>query len=122
MRIFFKVLLSLLFCCAFNTNATEDNEIVNITPSMIRWKKFPQPYVENAFLHGYDRELEILIEANEKGKIKKVKLVKSSGLAYVDIQFLLAVKKASFIPYQENGIYYPIRVLQPFKLEATREP
>ena len=32
------------------------------------------------------------------------------------------MKKASFILYQEKAIYYPIRFLQPFSLEAFRKP
>lgn len=93
-----------------------------MSPSNIRWKNRPKVYLDFINLQGHDREVEILAETNKKGKVKRVKLIKSSGLYALDVQCLLAMKKASFIPYQENGIYYPIRVLQPFSIEVSRKP
>lgn len=64
----------------------------------------------------------IAAETNISGKITAVKLLQSSGIKSLDLKLIIAVENARFSPYQENGVFYPVRFVQPFHLEASREP
>ncbi|ESK40784.1 TonB family protein [Acinetobacter nectaris] len=89
---------------------------VTIGGSGVQWSRSPKPSYEPSDLKGEPRSIVVLIEADEKGKIVSVSVVKSSGVPALDEKILRAVRGAKFKPYMENGVAYPIKAQQPFDL------
>lgn len=89
---------------------------VSIGGAGVQWSRSPKPSYEKGDLQGESRSVVVAIEANEKGVITAVRIVKSSGLPSLDEKIMKAVRSAKFKPYKENGVAYPIRANQPFDL------
>ncbi|WP_111893359.1 energy transducer TonB [Acinetobacter sp. MB5] len=89
---------------------------VSIGGSGVQWSRSPHISYDGSELQGSARSVVVLIEADEKGKITKVTIVKSSGVSALDEKVLRAVRGAKFKPYKENGVAYPIKAKQPFDL------
>ena len=89
---------------------------VSIGGAGIQWSRSPSLSYDASDLQGSPRSVTVLIEANEKGKVTNVQIVKSSGISALDEKVLRAVRGAKFKPYKENGVAYPIRAQQPFAL------
>lgn len=121
MNILFKTLISLIFCLGFTANA-QDVQTIKEQPKGVRWEIRPHINYNEYELQGYDRKVSIKFETDENGTIRSAEVIKSSGLESIDTKILNAVKRSKFQPYQEKGIYYPIRAVQPFVLEVSREP
>ncbi|MFI8146493.1 TonB family protein [Acinetobacter sp. ABJ_C5_2] len=113
------IFLSSIISLSFGTYASD---YIKELPPHLNWKQLPKIDVQDKDLQGYDRIVEISADANESGVITSAKIIKSSGIEKLDKKILLAIKSASFNPYQENGIYYPIRFIQPLNLELSRKP
>lgn len=113
------IFLSSIISLSFSTYASD---YIKVSPPNLNWKQLPKIDVQDKDLQGYDRIVEISADANESGVITSAKIIKSSGIEKLDKKILLAIKSASFNPYQENGIYYPIRFTQPLNLELSRKP
>lgn len=122
MKILIKFILSFLFCFALNTYAQEARNFKELQYQEVKWIQPPSISISNDELQGYDRNVVIAAETNISGKITAVKLMQSSGINSIDLKLLTAVRNARFSPYQENGILYPVRFVQPFQLEVSREP
>lgn len=121
MNILFKTLISLFFCLSFTANA-QDVQTIKEQPKGVKWQRAPIIKFKNRELLGYDRIVRVEFKTNANGIIKSAEVIESSGLESIDTKVLNAVKRSKFQPYQENGIYYPIRAVQPFLLEVSREP
>ncbi|WP_343597930.1 TonB family protein [Acinetobacter sp.] len=89
---------------------------VSIGGAGVQWSRSPRPSYDQSDLKGEARSVVVAIEANEKGVITSVRIVKSSGLPDLDEKIKKAVRSAKFKPYKENGVAYPIRANQPFDL------
>ncbi|ENX05605.1 TonB family protein [Acinetobacter courvalinii] len=111
------ILKKILFFICLSLSVSVFSEEVSL-PHYInngpKWKEFPKVDLSLINIQGREGEVITNIEANQKGIITSVQVLKSSGFQDVDQKVIEAVKKASFYPYQENGIYYPIRVEQSF--------
>lgn len=68
------------------------------------WKQTPKILIQDKDLQGYDRIIEISADADESGVITSAKVIKNSGIEKLDKKVLIAMKNASFYPYQQNGI------------------
>ena len=122
MKILIKFILSFLFCFALNTYAQEAGNFRELQYQKVKWIQPPSISISNDELQGYDRNVVIAAETNIGGKITAVKLLQSIGIKSLDLKLITAVENARFSPYQENGVFYPVRFVQPFHLEASREP
>ncbi|WP_227602194.1 energy transducer TonB [Acinetobacter sp. AC1-2] len=122
MKILIKFILSFLFYFALNTYAQEAGNFRELRYQKVKWIQPPSISISNDELQGYDRNVVIAAETNISGKITAIKLMQSSGINSIDLKLITAVENARFSPYQENGVFYPVRFLQPFHLEASREP
>lgn len=122
MEILIKFILSFLFYFALNTYAQEAGNFRELQYQKVKWIQPPSISISNDELQGYDRNVVIAAETNISGKITAVKLLQSSGIKSLDLKLITAVENARFSPYQENGVFYPVRFVQPFHLEASREP
>lgn len=121
MKILIKFILSFLFYFALNTYAQEAGNFRELQYQKVKWIQPPSISISNDELQGYDRNVVIAAETNIGGKITAVKLLQSSGIKSLDLKLITAVENARFSPYQENGVFYPVRFVQPFHLEASRE-
>lgn len=122
MKILIKFILSFLFCFELNTYAQKPESFKDLQYQKVKWIKSPSISISNNELQGYDRNIVIAAETNISGKITAVKLLQSSGIRSLDLKLINAVENARFSPYQENGIFYPVRFVQPFELQVSREP
>ncbi|MGU3310471.1 energy transducer TonB [Acinetobacter sp. M5A5_2a] len=122
MKILIKFILSFLFYFALNTYAQEAENFRELQYQKVKWIQPPSISISNDELQGYDRNVVIAAETNISGKITAIKLMQSSGINSIDLKLITAVENARFSPYQENGVFYPVRFVQPFHLEASREP
>lgn len=122
MKILIKFILSFLFYFALNTYAQEAGNFRELQYQKVKWIQPPSIRISNDELQGYDRNVVIAAETNISGKITAIKLMQSSGINSIDLKLITAVENARFSPYQENGVFYPVRFVQPFHLEASREP
>lgn len=122
MKILIKSILSFLFYFALNTYAQEAGNFRELRYQKVKWIQPPSISISNDELQGYDRNVVIAAETNISGKITAVKLLQSSGIKSLDLKLITAVENARFSPYQENGVFYPVRFVQPFHLEVSREP
>jgi len=122
MKILIKFILSFLFCFALNVYAQNTTNTKELPYQKVKWIQPPSISISNDELQGYDRNVVIAAETNISGKITAVKLLQSSGIKSLDLKLITAVENARFSPYQENGVFYPVRFVQPFHLEASREP
>lgn len=122
MKILIKFILSFLFYFALNTYAQEAGNFRELRYQKVKWIQPPSISISNDELQGYDRNVVIAAETNISGKITAIKLMQSSGINSIDLKLITAVENARFSPYQENGVFYPVRFVQPFHLEASREP
>lgn len=122
MKILIKFILSFLFCFALNVYAQNTTNTKELPYQKVKWIQPPSIRISNNDLQGYDRNVVIAAETNIGGKITAVKLLQSSGIKSLDLKLITAVENARFSPYQENGVFYPVRFVQPFHLEASREP
>lgn len=122
MKILIKFILSFLFCFALNVYAQNTTNTKELPYQKVKWIQPPSIRISNNDLQGYDRNVVIVAETNIRGKITAVKLLQSSGIKSLDLKLITAVENARFSPYQENGVFYPVRFVQPFHLEASREP
>ncbi|MEB3753369.1 TonB family protein [Acinetobacter sp. MD2(2019)] len=113
--------IPLLFSLSFQSYAAEPS-IANLTQNQVKWLRKPYVNINNKILLGYDRTAQILFETSPNGQITDAKIIKSSGLDKVDNILLKAIKSAKLSPYQENGVYYPVRAMQPFSILADRTP
>lgn len=82
----------------------------------ISWSRSPKPVYTNRDLQGSNRVIVVSIEADAKGNITQVNVIKSSGISALDQKIVRAVKSAKFKPYKENGVSYPFKADQPFEL------
>lgn len=91
---------------------------VTIGGNGVQWSRSPKllDTYQQSDLKGSPRSIVVLIEADKKGKIVNVTIVKSSGLPALDEKILRAVRGAKFKPYIENGVAQPIKAQQPFDL------
>lgn len=89
---------------------------VSIGGSGVNWSRSPNFSYDAEDLQGTNRSVLVAIEANEKGKITSVKIIKGSGISALDEKVLRAVRGSKFKPYQLNGVAYPISAQQPFDL------
>jgi Gram-negative bacterial tonB protein. len=122
MKILIKFILSFLFYFALNTYAQEAGNFRELQYQKVKWIQPPSIRISNDELQGYDRNVVIAAETNISGKITAIKLMQSSGINSIDLKLITAVENARFSPYQENGVFYPVRFVQPFHLKASREP
>lgn len=69
-----------------------------------KYAVYPEFTYTNADLKGSDRTIRLSVEANEKGKLTKVKVTKSTGIPALD-EYVLSefFKKTSFKPLVING-------------------
>lgn len=81
----------------------------------VQWRKAPRLAIDSSDLRGQMREIELMIEANEQGEIKKVSVVEGSGIASLDAKVMRAVRSAKLKPYIEDGIAYPVKAKLPFQ-------
>ncbi|MEB3768125.1 TonB family protein [Acinetobacter sp. MD2] len=96
--------------------ADKSPKSVSIGGSGVQWSRSPSVQVSPSDLKDAPRSIVVAIEANEKGVVTSVRIVKSSGLPALDEKVMKAVRSAKFKPYKENGVAYPIRANQPFDL------
>uniref|UniRef100_UPI00300A861D energy transducer TonB n=1 Tax=Acinetobacter calcoaceticus TaxID=471 RepID=UPI00300A861D len=122
MKNLIKFILSFVLSFALNTYAQDAGSFKELPHQNVKWLQSPSSRISNDELQGYDRNVVIAAEANKSGKITAVKLMQSSGIKSIDLKLITAVENARFTPYQENGVFYPVRFVQPFGLEASREP
>lgn len=122
MEILLKVLLSLSFCFALNVYASDHNDLIEVMPPNLHWKKTPKIYISKYELQGYDREVVVGFLANKKGKIVDTTIIKSSGVESLDKKSLKAMKNASFYPYQKNAFDVGFYGQQPFRFDVSRKP
>ncbi len=122
MKILIKFILSFLFCFALNVYAQNTTNTKELPYQKVKWIQPSSIRISNNDLQGYDRNVVIAAETNIRGKITAVKLLQSSGIKSLDLKLITAVENARFSPYQENGVFYPVRFVQPFHLEAAKEP
>lgn len=85
----------------------------------VQWKKQPVVSFDNSELRNANRSLLLQIEANEKGEITAVKVLQSSGIAFVDAKVSRAVRAAKLKPYLENGVAYPVKAKQLFNFKLS---
>ncbi|MEB3767637.1 TonB family protein [Acinetobacter sp. MD2] len=118
----------IVWCCipllcsfSFQSYAAEPS-IANLTQNQVKWLRSPHVNINDKMLLGYDRSAQIQFETSPNGQITDAKIIKSSGLDQIDNILLKAIKSAKLSPYQENGIYYPVRAIQPFTILADRTP
>lgn len=111
-----------MFCFALNVYAQNTTNTKELPYQKVKWIQPPSIRISNNDLQGYDRNVVIAAETNIGGKITAVKLLQSSGIKSLDLKLITGVENARFSPYQENGVFYPVRFVQPFHLEASREP
>ncbi|ESK54349.1 hypothetical protein [Acinetobacter tjernbergiae] len=121
-----KILSSIFLCmtCFITTNVYSNSRGTDEISSIpdVKWKWSPRITLKSAELEGYDREALIEIETNVKGDMVDAKIIRSTGIEKLDQKILDKTMKSSFYPYQENGIFYRIKVEQPFKFFLSREP
>lgn len=114
--------LMLVFLLLFgNITYAEDNKITDIPSGLIKWKKFPTLSFDNNML-GTTKDIikiDLLITANETGEITSVNIIKSNATQRFNNYLIERIKKGSLEPYQENGVYYPFKVVQPFEFEPA---
>ncbi|MCG5790305.1 energy transducer TonB family protein [Acinetobacter baumannii] len=122
MKNLITIFLCSFFILPFCAYANDSKDNVKEMPPNLKWKQLPKINMKDEDLQGYDRVIMISADANERGVITSAKVMKSSGIEKLDIKVLIAIKNASFYPYQENGIYYPIRFMQPLDLKLSRKP
>ncbi|EPQ5028951.1 energy transducer TonB, partial [Acinetobacter baumannii] len=91
------------FSFSFGTYASDSDDYIREMPPNLKWKELPKINIIDGDLEGYDRIITISADANERGIITRAKIIKSSGIDKLDNKILIAIKKASFYPYQENG-------------------
>ncbi|AOA59160.1 energy transducer TonB family protein [Acinetobacter larvae] len=96
---------------------TSDTEQHTNNAAAIRWQTPPNIRLSSHDLREIDRDITLTIYANGMGKVTRVIIEKSSGLAAVDQKVVRAVYRASFQPYQENGIAQAFFVTQPINLK-----
>lgn len=94
----------------------EMNTPKKLNIGQISWSRSPKPVYTNKDLQGANRIIIVSIEADAKGSITNVRVIKSSGIDALDQKIVRAVKSAKFKPYKENGISYPFKADQPFEL------
>lgn len=119
MKTFKKLLFTLFLIICGNAFA---HEVSVKGLNTLQWKNYPYLRYSNEILNNQDVvNISILIEADEKGRVTSAHVVESSQNLDLDSMVVSAVKRASFYPYQENGIYYPIRAIQPFQLKPNNK-
>lgn len=89
---------------------------VVIGGSGVQWSRSPKPSYSNSDLEGQTRNAMVYIEANEKGVITSVRMVRSTGVPALDEKILRSVRSSKFKPYKENGVAYPIKANLPLLL------
>ncbi|EEH70170.1 MULTISPECIES: TonB C-terminal domain-containing protein [Acinetobacter] len=114
MRLFPKI-VCVLFCIWGGIIHAKNIEFINVDRHVIKWKKIPQILFSPSVLQGKDRDLNVVIDVNEKGEVVALRIKESSGIAELDALVMTEIKKYSLYPYEINGKYYPVRVEQPFK-------
>lgn len=101
------------------TNTAQGPKKVQIGGNGVQWSRTPNLSYTNRDLAGQNRKVSVLIEADEKGVIRSVQLLVSSGLSILDEKVMRSVRNARFKPYKENGQALAIRAEQPFELSLT---
>ena len=82
------------------------------------YKKNPLPvYPAIAKKRGYKGTVELIVLVSEKGKVKDLKIFKSSGYTSLDHQALKTVKNWLFEPGKKNGMPEAMWVKIPVKFE-----
>ncbi|MGE4315518.1 energy transducer TonB [Acinetobacter sp.] len=92
---------------------------VSIGGSGVQWSRSPKPSYSNSDLEGQTRTAMVYIEANEKGVITSVRMVRSTGVPALDEKILRSVRSSKFKPYKENGVAYPIKANLPLELTVN---
>ena len=92
---------------------------VSIGGSGVQWSRSPKPSYSNSDLQGQTRTAMVYIEANEKGVITSVRMVRSTGVPALDEKILRSVRSSKFKPYKENGVAYPIKANLPLELTVN---
>ncbi|MCH7335568.1 TonB family protein [Acinetobacter sp. NIPH 2699] len=89
---------------------------VSIGGSGIQWSRTPKPTATAKDMENQPRTAVVAIEADEKGKITSVRIVRSTGLPALDEKLVRQVRSGRFKPYMENGVAYPIKAELPLDL------
>lgn len=115
MKIFKKILIVFILLQVGNIAFAEDIYIYHTDFAM--WKIVPKVDNQNeVFFATKDVvKVKVFITADETGAISSAEIKESNGTPQLNKYVLESVKKASFKPYQENGVYLPLRVVQPFE-------
>lgn len=66
MRLFPKI-VCVLFCIWVGIIHAKNIEFINVDRHVIKWKKMPQILFSPSVLQGKDRDLNVVIDVNEKG-------------------------------------------------------
>lgn len=82
----------------------------------LSWARMPKFNYTNTDLEGRNRDISFKFEASEKGVITFAEIEESSGLKDLDQMLLEKFKKARVKPYRQNGVIYPIRSTQKFRI------
>ena len=98
---------------------TPQVKYVDFSNEGVQWKTEPKVTFDDSELRGANRTLLVQIEANEKGQITAVKVLQSSGVAFVDAKVLRAVRAAKLKPYLENGVAYAVKAKQLFNFKLS---
>lgn len=89
---------------------------VSIGGAGIQWSRTPKPTATAKDMENQPRSAVVAIEADEKGKITSVRIVRSTGLPALDEKLVRQVRSGRFKPYMENGVAYPIKAELPLDL------
>ncbi|MDR7016821.1 TonB family protein [Acinetobacter sp. 3657] len=89
---------------------------VSIGGAGIQWSRTPKPTATAKDMENQPRSAVLAIEADEKGKITSVRIVRSTGLPALDEKLVRQVRSGRFKPYMENGVAYPIKAELPLDL------
>lgn len=102
---------------AVDTN--QETRSLQRSANNISWLKKPRFKVNNDELKQQNRQISVVIHADEKGEVAQVDIVQSSGLPELDKKIVRAVYQSKFRPYKENGVAVSFIVQQPFNLQLS---
>lgn len=119
-----KILLAIcasVLCFSTGVKADETVKVGIETKKQARWLRLSRVNFSNKDLMGYDRNVDVYFEADQRGVITFAKIVQSSGIENLDNKVLTSIKMSRMKPYQENGVYYNFAATQPFSMMLSRE-
>jgi len=120
--IIFGLLVSII-CLGTNAKVQEVQRSEE-TGMLMKWIIPPKIIFKDEILKGYDRDILIYLETDERGWVQKAEVSKSSGVDDLDNLVLKAVKKSKLKVWNEwdRKTNYPSRLKQPFDFEVSRVP